>query len=507
MAASGEKPGEIPAPPAQEGDVDYDALYARRFKTPATYIRSSQTVEECTGCQYDMSAEDDVFLKAYNEKRTTDSTLSEDDFEILMEVYEETADLQAPFASVDNTVIPFETMKAALKQQVQATLHIFAEEIYDYWRKRRQETGNHPLQPTLKFETHQENDDGDPYVCFRRREVRIQRKTRARDMQSTDKLGRLRRELEEGRQLVHLALTRETTKLHLLSVDEAIFKARASTKEQKRRLGIKGDDEDLINQKVRINHYPGFELSTNLQQPPKRQRLDYSQLQRQAGSHLRLPTRPDGRPLEADLPLYDELIAQKENLLKADIEEKTKQHAKWNQNHEDLTREPLSPVLGHGREASFRPATAQFQLLTPPSSVTSESFDEASLAVEKHDDVAFRYVTPPRDEEETSQPAYRRRVGRNGRLWIDRRGMSATSKPEETSSDRWKYDDDDDDEQPLYEFDQYDARALRFRSTIPLSLRYSQQRPSDASKNGVVSPTSVRPMSFPQAQPAAQQPT
>ena len=270
MAASGEKQGEIPAPPAQEGEVDYEALYAQRFKTPATYIRSSQTVEECTGCQYNMSAEDDVFLKGYNEKKTAGATLSDDDFEILMDVYEETADLQAPFASVDNTVIPFETMKAALKQQVQTVLqNNFAEEIYEYWRKRRQETGNHPLQPSLKFETHQENDDGDPYVCFRRREVRIQRKTRARDMQSTDKLRRLRKELEEGRQLVHLALTRETTKLHLLSVDEAIFKARASVKEQKRRLGIKSDDEDLINQKVSIKNAQPVTFSLTCHSRPR----------------------------------------------------------------------------------------------------------------------------------------------------------------------------------------------------------------------------------------------
>lgn len=250
-SGAGEKAEEIPAPPAQETcDIDYDSLYTLTFDKPATYIRFSQTVEECTGCQYDMTTEDDVFLRSYNQKKPAVSKLSEDDFERVMEVYEETAELQAPFASVDNTVITFETMKLALKQQVEEKLHGFAKDIYEHWKARRQDSGNNPLQPSLKFETQQDQDDQDPYVCFRRREIRQTRKTRQRDVQSTEKLKRLRKELEEGRQLVILAHQREVTKRELLNVDRSIFEQRAKVKEAKVRLGIKTDDEDLINQKV-----------------------------------------------------------------------------------------------------------------------------------------------------------------------------------------------------------------------------------------------------------------
>lgn len=255
-AGAGEKDTEkeIPAPPAQEGtDIDYDALYSLNFAQPATYIRFSQTVEECTGCQYDMTTEDDTFLKTYNQKKGVGSRCSEANFEKIMEVFEETAELQAPFAAVDNTVVPLETMKYALKNQVDEKIqNAFAKDIYEHWKDRRQASGNKPLQPSLKFETHQENDDGDPYVCFRRREVRQTRKTRARDVQSTDKLKRLRKELEEGRQLVAMSLQREMTKRELLNVDRNIFEQRAKVKEAKVRLGIKGDDEDLINQRVSI---------------------------------------------------------------------------------------------------------------------------------------------------------------------------------------------------------------------------------------------------------------
>src|ERR1700710_2843123 len=94
LAASGtatsEKDGEIPAPPAQESaDIDYDSLYALVFDKPATYIRFSQTVEECPGCQYDMTTEDDAFLNTYNQKKPAGAKCSEDDFEKIMEIFEE----------------------------------------------------------------------------------------------------------------------------------------------------------------------------------------------------------------------------------------------------------------------------------------------------------------------------------------------------------------------------------------------------------------------------------
>jgi enhancer of polycomb-like protein len=249
-ATSGGVVEEIPAPPADESaDIDYDKLYPLVFKKPASYIRFSQTVEECTGCQYDMTTEDDAFLKAFNQKKAG-AKCSENDFEQIMEAFEDTASEQAPFASIDNTVIPFETMQLALKQQVVPKVQVFAKEIYEHWKLRRQSAGNTPLQPSLKFEKNQELDDGDPYVCFRRRDARQTRKTRNRDVQSTEKLKRLRKELEEGRELVRLTYQREVLKRDLMKVDKDVFESRAKLKETKVKLGIKADDDDLIQQKV-----------------------------------------------------------------------------------------------------------------------------------------------------------------------------------------------------------------------------------------------------------------
>jgi enhancer of polycomb-like protein len=208
-------------------------------------------VEECISCQYDMTTEDDAYLQGYNADPPAAGTLSEDDFERIMEVFEDTAAEQTPFASVDNTVVAYATMVPALNHLNSSSIMQHAKAVYEYWKSRRQEMGNKPLHPTLKFETHQETDDTDPFVCFRRREARQTRKTRARDNKIAETLKRLRRELEDGRQLVLLSYEREMTKRELLHMDRAVFEERARLKHIKVKLGIKAEgDEDLVNQKV-----------------------------------------------------------------------------------------------------------------------------------------------------------------------------------------------------------------------------------------------------------------
>lgn len=529
---------EIPAPPAQESiDIKYDDLYAEKFDRPNTYIRFSDTVEEACGCQYDMTTEDDAFLKAYNEKKSASARCSEIDFEKIMDAFELTAQSQAPYAAVDNTIVPFEGMKPELLKSLAQIQPLtpsaqkkldqlkqlkqpqpkptpvdkfltFAKDIYEHWKECRRISSNNPIQPSLKREIHQENDDADPYVCFRRRDVRAPRKTRARDVQSTDKLKRLRKEIEDGRGLVALAFNRERVKQDLLTIDKDIFLQRKKLREAKVRLGIKGDDEDLINQKVST---PTLNLATiaNCKQPQKRKISDFPpSMQRPPAGQIRLPVHVDGRTLNTELVQLHDVLQQKERELRKEIEEKTMQHRIWNQNHIDVTREPLSPVNGQGPDTGFRPATAQYQyLMTPPSSVTSESFDQASPAHENHEQLTVRYSSPPEEEESKTQPAYRRRIGRGGRLWIDRRGMSSVTKGslDDIVSDRFKYDHDDDDEQPVYEVDPYETKHLRFRATIPFPPHLHPQHPRPENRNRPAggSPLNNRTVAAVQQQPPA----
>lgn len=196
-----------------------------------------------------MTVEDDEFLRQYNSKLQSKPSLGEDDFEHMMEVFEDTATEQTPFASVDNTVVDYEVMVPALRQ-MGSTLLEHARAIFKYWRSSRQAQNNKPLRPSLKYETHQESDDTDPYVCFRRREARQTRKTRARDQKIAETLKRLRKELEDGRQLVLLSYEREIVKRDFMLTERAIFEERARLKQMKTRMGIRGEDEDLVNQKV-----------------------------------------------------------------------------------------------------------------------------------------------------------------------------------------------------------------------------------------------------------------
>ncbi|KAH9909785.1 enhancer of polycomb-like-domain-containing protein [Xylariomycetidae sp. FL2044] len=454
---------EIPVPPPQKSELKYDELYPTPYIEPRNYIKFSDTVEETlNGSLYDMTTEDDEFLKAYNAEKPISAQLSEDDFERIMEVFEDTASEQAPFASVDNTVVSYEIMSQAMVHLVSSkVIQVHGKAVYEYWKARRQGSGNKSLPASLKFETHQEHDDMDPYVCFRRREVRQTRKTRARDVQIADKLKRLRRELEDGRQLVTFAHQREMLKRQMLKADRAIFEQRARIKETKIRLGVKTDDEDLINVK-----------------PPKRQKPEAQQPPR-SGPHtqLRLAVRPDGgRSMEpVDLALLSDKLAEKENELQHDVELKVLNHRRWNQNWVDLTADPLPPVREE-KEPAFRPAKTSY-LITPPASSDSNSMELDSPPVEETGNTMAPYTfkgIPPKDSEHEEMPSFRRRVGRLGRLFIDRRPARSglQSPPIEMGgspqSDRWKYDhDDSDDEMPVYQVDSNSLGQLRFRSTIP----------------------------------------
>ncbi|KAI1331948.1 histone acetyltransferase complex component Epl1 [Xylariaceae sp. FL0255] len=449
---------EIPVPPPQKSvEANYDELYPTTYVEPRNYIKSSDTVEEAiNGCPYDMTAEDDEFLKTYNAKKPASTHLSEDDFEHIMFAFEETAHESAPFGDVDNTTVAYEVMACKIPDNKLFSAH--GKGIYEHWRSRRQSSCNKPLRPSLKFETHQEHDDMDPYVCFRRREVRQTRKTRARDVQIADKLKKLRKELEDARHLVVLSHARETNKREMLKIDKMIYEQRAKLKETKVKLGIKSDDDDLVNTK-----------------PQKRPKPEPQQPPRAVTNQVRQGVRPDGhRTMEPmELTLLRDKHAERQAEFRNNIELKVQEHRRWNTNYVDLTAEPLPPVREE-KEVGFRPAKTTY-LMTPPASSDSMEIDEPPPAPEKTVAPFVFKGVPLEDSDQEFMPSFRRRVGRLNRLFIDRRpGRSQTGlsspprEPSSLNSDRWKYDhDDDDDETPVHHIDTNNLRQMKFRSTIP----------------------------------------
>ena len=226
-------------------------------------------------------------------------------------------------------------------------------------------------------------------------------------------------------------------------------------------------------------------LETDYTQPQKKKPLEVASSQRTPATQLRMPPRPDGHPPEADLVSLQSFLAEKENEIKREIKLKIVQHAKWNEGYVDLTRAPLTPPLEEGLGSNFRTAVTEY-LPTPPASVSSEhsvdtAADVGSPSRRRNDSVLVRYASPTYDGPERSQPSFRRRIGRGGRLMIDRRGMHIESKEglDTAVVDRFKYDrdddGDDDGEMPTYLIDPYDISSMRYRATIGASSQTNPQ--------------------------------
>lgn len=250
----------IPTPETKSSGIPYDQLYPRQFAEPATYIRFSSSVEDCIGHQYNIDEEDDVFLLNFNSSKKDDEKLSEDIFEELMSFFDLKSDKSHPFANISNApILTFEEAEGYYDDPEDETnlsveARKWAKEVYEHWHSRRVQNGNRSLLSSLKFETGADTDDNDAYVCFRRREVRQARKTRGRDAQVTEKLKKLRRELEDARQLLISVNQRERLIKQRIETERKVFEQRSELKKVKVQQGIKGekgeDEELLVNQRV-----------------------------------------------------------------------------------------------------------------------------------------------------------------------------------------------------------------------------------------------------------------
>lgn len=472
----------IPTPDAVASKLQYEDLYPRQFTQPSTYIRFSSTVEDTIGCPYCMTSEDAAWLKSYNQKKSKGVQCSEDEFEQVINFFEEATLEKQPYADVDNTpVLTYEELEALFDERIPEHARRFANDIYSHWKAERERRLNRPLMPTLKFEKNLDTDDSDPYVCFRRREVRMQRKTRGRDAQVTEKLKKLRKELEEARFMMAQVKRREVMIREQLALDKLIFEQRSDVKETKRRLSIKGDDEELlINQKVRIplNVCDAALLTRSQPAPKPKPRVDTQALQRGIpGMGPKPPvTRPDGRLVDSDLVYLDDQLAKKSEIIDGFIEENLMKHQKWNVGWVDATWRPITPPLEQpAAKSDFRRVFTDSQLPTPPASVSSEEAGDA-MAVqqvkqpEPRRSARIRFGTPPDDVPYQDQSRYRRRTGRGGRVMIDRRGVKRPRLDDvpvdERVADRWKFAGDSSEDEQIYPVDWTDNLHIRYRIMI-----------------------------------------
>jgi len=443
------KDAYIPTPPTIASDVKYDVLYPKGFQQPATYIRSSATVEDCAGVAYCMDEDDDLALKLINGKLPAgQQPCTEDQFEEVMNFFEETAQTKQPFAAVDSPpVLPLEELQEQIDDTVPASVRNLSRFFYEHWRSRRTTTGNRSLAPRLKFETGTDTDDVDPYVCFRRRELRQIRKTRNRDAQSSEKLRKLRMELETARGMLLMVKRREQLRKESLEVDRLVFEQRLSLRDTKRKLGVKGDEDLLINQKVTLT-LP-HEMNSHLP-PSQKQKISQGMAPNQAAiaQQLRMPMAPGAGP---ELRTLEDVTAARERDIHREIQTNVEKHIRWNEGFVDKTMAPLTPEPDDdylSPSEHFREAMAATEYLpTPPASISEEDSQElpngADVVMKDVPSTPFRYASPADEDEVRHMPSFRQRRGRGGRIMIDRRMPRAHRKA--STDDRWKYDLDDDD--------------------------------------------------------------
>jgi len=529
----------IPTPDAVDSvelRAQYDRLYPTRFAQPVTYIRFSSTVEDCVGVPYNMSEEDEAWLKVVNMKARAKSgggangngnananangtslpqhtmQCSEDWFEQVMNSFEETSASRQPFAAVDNTpVLGYEEMSAAfddITPAVEDSARRFAPQIYEYWKAARLRRNNQPLVPklkTLKMDAvAAEADDADPYVCFRRREVRQVRKTRGRDAQVGEKLKKLRKELEEGRQLLDLVRRRELGRLDELALARGIFEKRAAVRDMKRSLNIElgEDDELLVTQrtpkKKPLEIVPPSAMNAAAGAPNGgRPGASQPQQLRLLRNDSAVSATAAGGATEVDsVVLLRERIREREARIAEKMAQEMAVLEMLNERFVDHTEEammglyvPLESeagplhMYGCGVDGWVSAKVEVTQQPTPPESVVSGGEEEeevdggVSVGVdmmdvdddsraasrrqqERYSDMLqLRWATESETQNSSSlrsAPRFRRRLGRGGRLFVDRRLPRDAKAVAEAAkrlagggssgSDRWKYDHESGDE-------------------------------------------------------------
>ncbi|RPB16064.1 hypothetical protein P167DRAFT_481593 [Morchella conica CCBAS932] len=441
----------IPTPNTAEIEArHYESLYPRRFDRPASYIRFSSTVEDCSGVAYCVSTEDEKYLEKLNAitKRPNGAQCKVNDFELIMDHFEKTALQRQPYLSMDvSTIISYEEIETTFDGIISDKLRIFAKHIYQHWKDAKVAREGRAIIPVLKFEQGNEKDDGDPYVCFRRREVRQVRKTRRTDAQSTDKVKKLRQELDTARNLVKDVLQRETMRKTGFAYEASIFEHRRTLIATKRKLGIRGDDEDLIPAK-----------------PKKPRPVDST-------SSTRIPGRQDGKPAEADLRQLSNFKLDKEKQRAERHLELKNSRVVPKYNIIDLTSDVLfeheTPKLT-GPNAAFCAVQTYF-LPSPPASADSmDSSPESSPSHQQSQRHISVIQASPKKAPLRNLPTFRRRVGRGGRIRIDRRLPAFEPLPdvEEVVWDRMKYDREEDCYPQVYDVDINNDTNIQFRARM-----------------------------------------
>jgi enhancer of polycomb-like protein len=340
-----------------------------------------------------------------------------------------------------------------------ALLLRLAKVIYPYWRDRRIERKGHRIIPILNFD---ESDVlNESYICFRRREIKAIRKTRASQATSSDKLLRLQNELTQGLELAKTLLSRENLKRDYTQQTLQVWDKRFEFAELKRKfpsLGTK-EDEELLLDKERVVKKPKIEPS------------------RITG--LKIRTRESGDP-GSPAVAAEASIRPKErlNLINAAIERDLASQKERDHGYEDVVENPYQrPTFSFPRR-HWKAIFSSSRSSTPSPNVADEEPEcvryvrhrvtrLGNAAIDRRNAFIQRYGIHGDDSTFTRRrQAFARRM--DTVIPEDDEEMSARLR------ERWRFDQDDEptvgpegvDEQDRILIDDYDPKYLRQMMTL-----------------------------------------
>ncbi|WVR06584.1 hypothetical protein IAU60_003616 [Kwoniella sp. DSM 27419] len=189
--------------------------------------------------------------------------IGEDTFEYIMGVLEKYAEDSVPMLHTNLSLLPaFSSIEPMFSSPIPASflpsneipkdlpelkaLARMARNVYPHWKLRREERQGKPVLPALNYD---ETNDNDPYVCFRRRDIRATRKTRRTDNHSIEQFQKLQSELRSAHNLATMVVRRENEKRALFKADKDVWEAKWKLFEVKRRwpsLGMTREEEEII---------------------------------------------------------------------------------------------------------------------------------------------------------------------------------------------------------------------------------------------------------------------
>ena len=210
-------------------DECYEALYKGSFKLPRAYIHVQPFNADQDMPDYDMDEEDATFFeKVLRQEKKFE--VNEITFEDMLDRLEK---------NCGNNAVTLKEAKLLLKEDDDLILA-----VYDYWVEKRLRL-KQPLIPTVKSDKrdggsgsgtsghHQGSssasatNSNNPYIAFRRRTEKMQtRKNRKNDETSYKMMLKLRRDLNRAVTLLEMVKRREKTKKEFLHLTADVFERR-----------------------------------------------------------------------------------------------------------------------------------------------------------------------------------------------------------------------------------------------------------------------------------------